>query len=329
MSVRLDRVRRKERGEPVRSFAAILPGARVKCEQGFIGTVERLEHRWAEPGDQPDRMLVRSDDGQWRYSIPLMFVQSVSQGTFHPVVYLTMQPEELAHYVVEAIPERERGRTFAQVRTDERAPETAPVAADTKAQPPEAASPDEDLVLSMPIVREELVVRKEPTVLGTIRVHKGVETEEQHVALPVYHEEAIIEHIAPESYDRKAYTNPNEVIIPIVEERLVVQKQIVVKEYLRVKKTLVSRQDEVTETLRRETVTVTEMRQPGIDSRIGPLLRGAAEEAQQSRMSDGLASSSSGASGGSPVSAMESPADLDLSDQPTITDMRTDSLHPA
>ncbi len=303
----------------MRSFAAILPGARVKCEQGFIGTVERLEHRWAEPGDQPDRMLVRSDDGHWRYSIPLMFVNRVSQGTFHPVVYLAMQPEELTHYVVEAIPEQQRGRAPALPRTDERAPAEVPTSAAATAQPGETEALAEDVVLSMPIAHEELVIRKEPAVLGTIRVHKGVESEEQHVTLPVYHEEAIIEHIAPDKYDRKAYTNPNEVIIPIVEERLIVQKQIVVKEYLRVKKVLVARQDEVTETLRHETVSVTELRQPGIDPRIGPLLRGGATD--EAARDDGTAQA------GPPTPA--SPDAVDLSDQPTITNLRTDMLPPA
>lgn len=324
----------------MRSFSAILPGARVKCDQGFIGTVERLERRWAEPGDQPDRMLVRSDDGHWRYSIPLMFVNKVSQGTFHPVVYLAIQPEELVHYVVEAIPETERAREIARPRTDERAPEGTAVPTGAAAAPGQTSALDEDLVLSMPVAHEELVVRKEPIVLGTIRVHKSVETEEQHVTLPVWHEEAILEHIAPDQYDRKAYTNPNEVIIPIVEERLVVQKQIVVREYLRVKKTLVSQPDEVHETLRRETVSVSEQRQPGIDPRIGPLLRGATDEAARGNGADGAdgaartatASSSEESERRSGTPAIpdetEGPAAQDFADQPTITDLRTDSFGP-
>lgn len=288
-------------------------------------------------------MLVRSDDGQWRYSIPLMFVNRVSQGTFHPVVYLNMQPDELVHYVVEAIPEAERGRAATRPRTDERAPAASPLVGAgagapaeqaAEAQPPAA---DEDLVLSMPVAYEELVVRKEPSVLGRIRVHKGVETEERHVSLPVYHEEAIIEHIAPDKYDRKAYTNPNEVIIPIVEERLVVQKQVVVKEYLRVKKMLVTQHDEVHETLRRETVTVTEMRQPGLDPRYGALLRGATDEgvSGNGHAADGARDGARNGANAGPGETTElpdglgAPGDPDLSDQPTITDMRTDSMPPA
>ena len=272
-----------------------------------------------------------------------MFVSRVSQGTFHPVAYLNLQPEELVHYVVEAIPAMDRARAAARPRTDERAPEVAPgpanvgtdVPTEQAAENQAAASnsvPDEDMVLSMPIAHEELIVRKEPAVLGRIRVHKGVESEEQHVTLPVYHEEAVIEHIAPDKYDRKAYTNPNEVIIPIVEERLVVQKQIVVKEYLRVKKVLVARQDEVNETLRRETVSVSELRQPGIDPRIGPLLRGATDEMAREggdAGSDALPAASEGTPDAANPAAMDAPRVPDLSDQPTITNLRTDSIHPA
>lgn len=319
----------------MRSFASILPGARVKCEQGFIGTVERLERRWAEPGDQPDRMLVRSDDGCWRYSIPLMFVNKVSQGTFHPVVYLAVQPEELVHYVVEAIPEPERAHGATQPRTDEQDPEASEISAGASTDSASGETADEDLVLNMPIAHEELVVRKEPVVLGTIRVHKGVESEEQHVTVPVWHEEAILEHIPPDQYDRKAYTNPNEVIIPIVEERLIVRKQIVVKEYLRIRKTLVSQSDEVHETVRRETVSVTELRQEDIDPRIGKLLRGATDEVVRG---DSAATSSAmdamSAGGEREQVASKTPEDKvathvpDVADQPTITDLQTDSFGP-
>lgn len=319
----------------MRSFASILPGARVKCEQGFIGTVERLERRWAEPGDQPDRMLVRSDDGHWRYSIPLMFVNKVSQGTFHPVVYLSVQPEELVHYVVDALPEPVRHHGTAQPRTDERAPKEAEIPSGTSVGPAGAESVDEDLVLNMPIAHEELVVRKEPVVLGTIRVHKGVESEEQHVTVPVWHEEAILEHIPPDQYDRKAYTNPNEVIIPIVEERLIVRKQIVVKEYLRIRKTLISQPDEVRETVRRETVSVTELRQEGIDPRIGRLLRGAPDEVMRgdsAATSSGMEAVSAGTERERVTPKTPEGEDAtnmpDLADQPTITDLRTDSFGP-
>lgn len=269
----------------MRNFAAILPGARVRTDEGFLGTVERMDHHWAEAGDLPDRMIVRSEDDRWRYSIPLMFVHSVSQGTFHPVVYIAMRPDELVHYIYEAVPQPQKEKTQRQA---------AQPITDT------AAPPDGDTVLKLPVHEEELTVRKQPVVLGKVHVHKGVESEERHVSLPVYHEETVIDRVPPEQFDpATARETPNEVYIPIIEERLVVQKQMVVKEYLRVRKQLVSEQQEVSETVRRETIRITEERQPGTPANVR-LVRQAPREI----------------------------FDADIADQPTITDQHGDEPNP-
>lgn len=267
----------------MRSFNAILPGARVRTDEGFLGTVERLDHHWAESGDQPDRMIVRSEDGRWRYSIPLMFVHSVTQGAVQPIVYIAMHPDELIHYVYEAIP---------QPAQQPKAPSQAAERTDT------AVQIDDDTVLNLPVHEEELFVRKRPVVLGKIHVHKGVESEERHVSLPVYHEETIIDHLSPDQFDpTQARKNPNETYIPIVEERLVVQKQMVVKEYLRVRKQLVPEQREVNETVRHETVRLTEERQPSTPAHVR-LVRSAPPDL----------------------------FDADVAEQPTITDLHVDDL---
>ena len=276
----------------MRNFSAILPGTRVRTDDGFLGTVERLEHHWAQSGDQPDRMIVRSEDGRWRYSIPLMFVHSVNQGAFQPVVYIAMHPDELVHYIYEAVPQSSRPLAQPATPTDTTTTTTAPT---------DAAVPtdDDDTVLKLPVYEEELVVRKHPVVLGKIRVHKDVEREERHVSLPVYHEETIIEHLSPDQFDpAQARKDPNDIYIPIVEERLVVQKQMVVKEYLRVRKQLVSEQQEVNETVRRERVRVSEERQPGTPDYIR-LVRSAPPDI----------------------------FDSDVADQPTITSMSVDELN--
>src|SRR5215471_7515050 len=90
------------------SYSSVLPGARVRTAQGFLGTVERLEHHWSDPTEQPDRMIVRSDDGHWRYSIPVMFISTIEQGALSPIVQLRLHPDELTHYVAEALPARPR-----------------------------------------------------------------------------------------------------------------------------------------------------------------------------------------------------------------------------
>lgn len=254
----------------MKQYASILPGARVRSDDGFIGTVERLEHHWTDQSDQPDRMIVRSEDRHWRYSIPLMFVSSVTQRAFHPIVHISVHADELAHYVLGPADEAPLYDQPTTVLPQDQSPADA-------AQPADGAS---DVVLRMPIHEERLVVHKQPIVLGKVHIHKGVETEEQRIPVPVYHEEAIVEHISPDQYDGLALSNPNETIIPIIEERLVVKKESVVKEYLRVRKHLVPEQQEVRDSIRREVVQISEERQDGVDPAITLLRDGTSASAE-------------------------------------------------
>ena len=224
-------------------FAGVLPGARVRGEDGFIGTVERLEHHWAASDERPDRMIVRSDDGRWRYSIPLMFVSSVSQSALYPIVVVGLHQDDLLHYVAEEVPPERAVRAGQPRQTQGEARQE---------------SEGEPEVLRVPVAEEELVAHKQPVPLGMAHVHKGVETREAQTQVPVYHEEAVIERIPADQLDPKSPTNPNEVIIPVVEERLVVRREQVVTEYIRVRKALVAEQREVLGEVRREYVTVTE-----------------------------------------------------------------------
>jgi uncharacterized protein (TIGR02271 family) len=269
----------------MKTYTSILPGARVRSEDGFIGTVERLERHWTEGVDQPDRMIVRSEDRQWRYSLPLMFVSKVTQGAFHPIISVKVHSDDLAHYLLEEVDPA----TPLDVRQPEPPAVDQPHAGDIADQPTTVLNagelragmpiPQDDTVLRMPVHEEQLVVRKKPVVLGKIRVHKGVETVEQEVGVQLFHEEAIIEHVAPDQYDGLAPSNPNEVLIPVIEERLVVQKQSVIKEYIRVRKELVQRHEEVRGTVRREVVQISEDRQDDAGPDAPPLLR--APEAPQ------------------------------------------------
>lgn len=238
------------------NFTAILPGARVRTTDGMIGTVERLETAGTGAGDQPDHMVVRSDDGQWRYRIPLMLVTSVTQEAFSPIVHITMEPRDLPHYIM-----ADQQPTASASELDLGASET------------QWAIPADDETLRIPLAAEELIAQKQAVVRGKVHVHKGVETVEQSFSVPVYHEEAVIEHISPDQYDGQAPLNPNETIIPIVEEQLVVEKRSVVKEYIRVRKNIVSEEQSVRDTVRREFVEITEQPLDGAGNGSAPLLR--------------------------------------------------------
>lgn len=234
------------------NFVSVLPGSRVRCQDGFIGTVERLDDRRARAGGNPDRMIVRSEDGHWRYSIPLMFITNVSQGAFHSIVTVSIRAVELTHYTVEELTPPPLSPDFGNAPT---------VATDAAALSDNRGQGD-DTVLRMPVAYEELVIHKQPIVRGKVRVRKRVEKHEQRVVLPVYHEEAIVEHISPDEYDGLPPANPNEVIVPVIEERLVVQKQSVIREYIRIRKKLVRTEKEVRGKMRKEVVEISEERDP-------------------------------------------------------------------
>ncbi len=219
----------------------ILPGTRVRAGSDVIGTVERLEERNPGGGGQPDYMVVRSQDAQTYYSIPLMRVSGASQEATGSFVTLDLMADEI--------------RNYADVAAA--APTT------TVAEGAAWATTDQEGVLHIPLAAEELIARKQPIELGQIHVHKGVETAPQNLNVSVSHEEAVVEHIPVDQYDANAPTSPNEIIIPVVEEQIVVEKKSVVKEYIRIRKNVVTQQHEVRDVVRREFVEVTEQRQNG------------------------------------------------------------------
>ncbi|MGZ6364000.1 MAG: YsnF/AvaK domain-containing protein [Ktedonobacterales bacterium] len=217
-------------------FTSVLPGARVRTQDGFLGTVERLAQCGSASDGQPDCMIVRSDDGQWRYSLPLMLVTEATQQAFSPIVTLNLESDQLPYYIY------------------------GPIERDTAGRDTGIGGEEGEPDLRIPLAVEELVIQKQPIRLGGIHIHKGVETEEKHLSVPVYHEEAVIEHIPADQYDGSGADNPNETIIPVIEERLVVQRRSFIKEYIRIRKNIVEQRYDVHDVLRHEVVEVTEHR---------------------------------------------------------------------
>jgi len=117
--------------------------------------------------------------------------------------------------------------------------------------------------LRVPVLEEELVVQTQSHELGRIRVHKRVETVEQHLTAPVVREEVTVERIPADQYDANAPADPDETVIPVVEERLVVETRAVVVEYVRLRKRRFPEEQDVQAPVRREVVTVEELTTDG------------------------------------------------------------------
>lgn len=139
--------------------------------------------------------------------------------------------------------------------------------------PSETAEVGQTARLAVPLASEELVARHTPVREGIVRLHKGVETREQAFAVPITREEVIVEHIPPDQLDADAQVGANELLIPIMEEQVVVQKRMVVKEYVRVRKRQVVEQRQVREPVRREVLSVQELPDAHAGQPEGPLVR--------------------------------------------------------
>ncbi len=142
---------------------------------------------------------------------------------------------------------------------------------DAEARLTDAATQAEEI--RVPVAEEQLVVQKRPITLGAVHVRKWVETSEQSMSVPYYHDEVIVEHLSPDAFDPNAPADPDETIIPVMEEQVVVEKRQVVKEYLRIRKNRVEQRQDVSETVRREVVEVSEEPAKGVSLEETPLAR--------------------------------------------------------
>ena len=130
--------------------------------------------------------------------------------------------------------------------------------------------------IRVPILEERLEVGKRPVELGEVRLHKSIETFEQVARQPVLREDVIVERVEI-NRDLEAPLEPHMdgdwFVVPIMEEVLVVQKRLVLKEEVRIKKRQVTEEYEVREQLRREHLEVEDATTHGIAGRDGAARR--------------------------------------------------------
>lgn len=111
----------------------------------------------------------------------------------------------------------------------------------------------------IPVVAEEVEVGKRTVERGRVRVRKGVETREEEVAIPLVREEVEVERV-PINRPVDAPPQPRREgdvwIVPVLEEVLVVEKRLMLKEELRITRRRVEGTARERVTLRTETATV-------------------------------------------------------------------------
>ena len=110
------------------------------------------------------------------------------------------------------------------------------------------------------MVAEEILIGTEQVTRGVVRVHKHVVTEEKTVDAAVSAEEVVVERLPVNQLVEGAAPQVREengtVIIPVLEEVLVVEKRLLLREEVHLSKRTTRSRAPQTVTLRREVVDI-------------------------------------------------------------------------
>jgi len=195
------------------------PGATVEAADGPLGTVEEV---FVSPKTgEMTHLVVRRAGTAERLTIPASAIAEIPSRF---TVRLGMRRDELHGMASGAQSESRNG---AQIR--------------------------------VPVLEERLMVEKRPIELGEIRLHKTVETFEEIAHQDILEEDVIIERVPvnrPLDEPAESHMDGDWLVVPIMEEVLVVQKRLMLTEEIRIKKRQVTKQYEVREQLRREHIDV-------------------------------------------------------------------------
>lgn len=116
--------------------------------------------------------------------------------------------------------------------------------------------------MTFPVMEEELQVSKRTVDTGRgVRIHKTVSEREQVLDQPLLREQLVVEHVpvgrvVPESDPPQMRYEGNTLVVPVLEEVLVVQKQLLLKEEVHITRRQHHEPAPRTVSLRAEQVTV-------------------------------------------------------------------------
>jgi uncharacterized protein (TIGR02271 family) len=103
---------------------------------------------------------------------------------------------------------------------------------------------------------EELRAGTREREAGALRVRKRVRTDREQIEVPTRHEEVSVERVPASGEATEAEIGEDEVVVPVTEEEVVVDKRAVAKEEVRINKDVVEDTETVEEDVRREEVEI-------------------------------------------------------------------------
>jgi uncharacterized protein (TIGR02271 family) len=110
---------------------------------------------------------------------------------------------------------------------------------------------------------EELRVGTREHEAGAVRVRKRVRTDRERIRVPKKRVEVTVERVPVEGEAARPEIGEDEIVVPVIEEEVVVEKRPVVKEEIRIRKKVVEDTEVVEEDVRREEVDVEDQTERG------------------------------------------------------------------
>jgi uncharacterized protein (TIGR02271 family) len=110
---------------------------------------------------------------------------------------------------------------------------------------------------------EELRAGTREREAGSLRVRKRVRTDRERIDVPTRREEVSVERVPASGEATEAEIGEDEVVVPVTEEEVVVDKRPVAKEEVRIRKDVVEDTETVEEDVRREEVEIEDATERG------------------------------------------------------------------
>ncbi len=124
---------------------------------------------------------------------------------------------------------------------------------------PAVSSTSEFKKINIPVIEEVAAVKKRVVKSGRVRVSKRVLEHEDLIDEPLMREKVTVERVRLDKYvdaTPEIRYEGDVMVIPVVQEQIVMQKKLLLREEVRVKKELVEMHEPQTVKLRKETVDV-------------------------------------------------------------------------
>jgi len=207
----------------------IYPGMKVVSSQGPLGAVSEVG---TDPAGGPGYVVIEGSDGQQRQ------VQLHSWRIEHDVLLIDPAPEQSASH----------GGSAREARVPVATPDTLQA---------EVAQLAPGQALKVPVVAEQAVVERRQVEGGGVRIHKTVHERQEVVEHPVTREDVDVQRVPINQYVETAPPIREEgdtTIIPVLEEVLVAEKRLVLKEEIHLTRRRSTTPQQTTVTLREEHV---------------------------------------------------------------------------